>query len=278
MDLGKSGSLFFALIMLSHALFAQTDSNFVATPYKVNFKYEVPITVAGFALSQYLYSKLPPVAALTPSEALALDRTRINKFDRPVLDFPASGYHNAHNISNYVMYSTFALPALLLFDKNIRRDWKEFSTLYLQVHTLSSGIYLGSTFPIRRARPLAYNVNYPISLRSGESTYNAFFSGHVNSTAAATFFMANVYDEYHDLSIGRKALLYTAACIPPTIVAQYRMRAGKHFRTDVLAGFAVGAATGIIVPTLHRKRKNRSLSYAPYYSNRAIGFALNYKF
>ena len=278
MGIRKVCSLLTIFLLSSSIIFAQKDSNFVATPYEVHFKYELPITAVTFGISQYLYAKLPAAAVLSPTEALALDRSKVNSFDRPVLNFPASGYNNAHNNSNYVMYSTFALPALLLFDKNIRRDWKEFSTMYLQVHTLSSAFYLASSFPVRRARPLAYNPNYSIELRSGESTYNAFFSGHVNSTAATTFFMATIYDEYHDLSLGQKALLYTAACIPPTIVAQYRMRAGKHFRTDVLTGFGVGAATGILIPTLHSKRKNKSLSYMPYYSNRQAGFVLNYKF
>ena len=133
-----------------------------------------------------------------------------------------------------------ALPGLLMLNKNIRKDWKEFLTMYFEAHTVSAGLYLIPAFNISKARPLAYNPNHPIELRSGESTNNAFYSGHVSSTAVSSFFMARVYDDYHDLSIGQRALLYTAASIPPIAVAQYRMRAGKHFRTDVMTGFIMG--------------------------------------
>jgi membrane-associated phospholipid phosphatase len=31
------------------------------------------------------------------------------------------------------------------------------------------------------------------------------------------------------------------------------MKGGKHFLSDVLVGFTVGAATGLLVPQLHRR-------------------------
>ena len=41
------------------------------------------------------------------------------------------------------------------------------------------------------------------------------------------------------------------------MTAYLRVRAGKHFLTDVIAGYAVGATIGILVPHLHR---NQSLN------------------
>lgn len=266
------------LVFACFKLSAQKDSSQNITTYQLNLKYETTAAALGIGVTQYLYTKVPAATILNTPKALALKKEDVNRFDRPVLKFPSSGYKNAHDRSNYVMYSTFALPGILMLDKNIRRDWKEVATMYLQIHAVSSAAYLVSTFSVDRARPLAYNTSYPIELRSGESTNNAFFSGHVNSTAAAAFFMAKVYNDYNKLPIGKKILTYAAASIPPTAVALYRMRAGKHFRTDVITGFALGAATGILVPALHKKRKNNSLSFTPYYSNQQVGLVLNYKF
>lgn len=46
-----------------------------------------------------------------------------------------------------------------------------------------------------------------------------------------------------------------------------RVEAGKHFWTDVLAGAAVGAAVGLLVPVLHHNRTPGAprLSLAPPY-------------
>ena len=48
-------------------------------------------------------------------------------------------------------------------------------------------------------------------------------------------------------------MLFAGAAVPPAVVGYYRMKGGKHFRTDVLAGIAVGAATGILIPELHKR-------------------------
>lgn len=276
MSLKRISSSTILILLFTITLNAQRDSSYVAPPYKVHLKYEVPAAILGIGLTQFGYSQLS--AELSVADALALNKNNVNRFDRPVLDFPASGYENAQHISDYVMYSSFALPALLFFDKNVRRDWKEFTTMYFEAHALSSAVYLSSTFPVRRARPLAYNSNYPIELRSGENTNNSFFSGHVNSTAAATFFMASVYNDYHDLTLGQKIALYVGASIPPAIVAQYRMRAGKHFRTDVITGFGLGAATGVLIPALHKRKKNSKLSYVPIVNENMLGLYVRYGF
>jgi undecaprenyl-diphosphatase len=44
----------------------------------------------------------------------------------------------------------------------------------------------------------------------------------------------------------------TLATTVSTLVSVYRVRAGKHFPTDVIAGTFAGAGIGIVVPHLHR--------------------------
>ena len=45
--------------------------------------------------------------------------------------------------------------------------------------------------------------------------------------------------------------MWVAAAVP-AVVAYFRIRAGKHFLTDNLVGYAVGATVGVLVPRLHR--------------------------
>lgn len=53
--------------------------------------------------------------------------------------------------------------------------------------------------------------------------------------------------------------------VPPSIVGIYRYKAMKHYPTDVLFGMAMGAASGILVPHLHKsKKKSGHFSFLPY--------------
>ena len=63
-----------------------------------------------------------------------------------------------------------------------------------------------------------------------------------------------------------------------------RIKAGKHFLTDNLIGYGVGAAAGILIPELHKKG-NKNLQIYPttsfnhgVYNFTTQGLALNYKF
>lgn len=49
----------------------------------------------------------------------------------------------------------------------------------------------------------------------------------------------------------------------PAAVAYYRIEAGKHFLTDNLVGYAVGATVGVLVPQLHKKAGHPGLSLLP---------------
>jgi membrane-associated phospholipid phosphatase len=53
-----------------------------------------------------------------------------------------------------------------------------------------------------------------------------------------------------------------AAAVPAT-VGYYRLKAGKHFLSDNILGYAMGAAAGILVPQLHKKTNNSGLSISP---------------
>ena len=58
---------------------------------------------------------------------------------------------------------------------------------------------------------------------------------------------------------------YCAALIPPAIVGYYRYKAMRHFPTDIMVGMAVGATVGILVPHLHKtKKQDSNLSFIPF--------------
>jgi membrane-associated phospholipid phosphatase len=111
---------------------------------------------------------------------------------------------------------------------------------------------------VRRPRPLAYvaaeehkdDDPTPYSNSSTDSSLS-FFSGHASMTSAigAT---ATYLAFARSPGTWRPWVTLSLATTVSTLVSVYRVRAGKHFPTDVLAGTFAGAGIGIVVPHLHR--------------------------
>ena len=128
--------------------------------------------------------------------------------------------------------------------------------LYAQTVSLTMAMTNMTKMAVRRPRPLAYvdaeahinDANYSNS--STDSTLS-FFSGHAATTAAigatATYlaFTRSPHTARPWITLGISAVV-------TTVVSIERVRAGKHFPTDVIAGSVAGAGIGVIVPHLHR--------------------------
>lgn len=109
---------------------------------------------------------------------------------------------------------------------------------------------------VRRPRPLAYvaakeHEGDPDYSNSSTDSSLSFFSGHASMTGAigAT---ATYLAFARSPGTWRPWVTLTLATTVSTLVSVYRVRAGKHFPTDVLAGTFAGAGIGIVVPHLHR--------------------------
>jgi membrane-associated phospholipid phosphatase len=70
--------------------------------------------------------------------------------------------------------------------------------------------------------------------------------------------------------------VWGAAAIIPAVVAYFRIKAGKHFLTDNLVGYAVGATVGVLVPRLHQTGEGFDASAvpAPDFTGALVGCAV----
>ncbi len=257
--------------------FAQILPPDTASIYRVKRIVEIPVTAALFAGYQLGLSQVYKKPALDSAEISMLDPNDIWKFDRRATMQDASFRQQAHKISDNVMKVSVVMPFLLLFDRQIRKDWIDFLILYGQAHSVSGLSYVVTTAVYDRNRPYVYSSEIPIDDKMGTGTRNSFFSGHTSTAAVSTFFMAKVLSDYHPELGPRKYLLFAAALVPPAIVGYYRYKAMKHYPTDVFMGLAVGAAAGILVPHLHKARKKSSnLSIVPV-GGKINGFYMSYR-
>lgn len=271
----KNISLSLLIILL---FFSNTKGQlFESEVYNVNPWIDGAITLAAFGMNTWGLHIADQKPMLDSAEIYSLDANDINAFDRSATQQDASKMSQAWDRSDIGMNVSFVLPILLMLDKEIRQDWAPVILLYLQAEGIAGTIWSwGAAIHIDRIRPLVYHPDVSYGDKTFLRNRNSFFSGHTSSSATASFFTAKVYCDYHPELGNKKFIFYGLAIIPPAFTGYYRYKGMKHFPTDVLAGIAVGAATGILVPHFHKHRDN-NLTLIPV-TGQYTGFAMTLKF
>jgi len=250
---------------------------FESEVYNVNPWIDGAITLGAFGMNTWGLAIADRKGELDSLEISQLDANNINAFDRSATRQDASKMYDAWDMSDIGMRGSFFLPALLLLDKEIRQDWAPVLMLYLQAEGINGSLWSwGASIHIDRIRPLVYNPDVSMAEKPNVRNKNSFFSGHTSSSAAASFFVAKVYTDYHPELGNKKFIFFGLAILPPAFTGFYRYKGMKHFPTDVLTGMVVGAATGILVPHFH-KHKDNNLTLIPV-TGQFTGFAMTLKF
>lgn len=257
------------LTFLSHNVVAQDNS-----PYKTSFKVDAPITAAGMGLSYWGLMRMQNKAGLTEEEALSLTKEDVNRFDRG----GAGNYSlSAKKASDYPFYGSFAMPLILLLNDDIRNNAGQVAVLYVETMAITGALFTMTNGSVRRSRPLTYSPDAPLDEKVEANTQNSFYAGHTAATASATFFAAKIFHDFNPDSPARPFVWAAAAAIPAS-VGYLRLKAGKHFLSDNILGYIIGASAGILVPQLHKKNNNTNLSIFPVSAPEFNGAAMTYTF
>lgn len=228
------------------------DSTQRKSVYKFRLGVDIPIgliSLGSGVTSLILHHKKQP---LTFEELSNLKPSDVNKFDR----YAIYQHSKASAIASDVFqYSAMVSPALLFIDKDIRKDWKTVMPVWVETFALTSALTLFTKELAKRNRPYVY-TDFDNGNKYSKDARSSFWSGHTSITAASTFFIAMVYADYHPNSKW-KPLMWTGAAIIPALTGITRVKAGKHYWTDVITGYAVGALVGTLTPFLHRREFHR---------------------
>ncbi len=247
--------------------------------YKLKYAIDAPVTAGLFVTYYFGLQSLTRKANPDSAQIAALNKSDVWWFDRAALYQDVSEMDNSRNISDWGLRIVGFMPFLLFIDRKIRKDWYDIALLYLETQAVAQNVYIlaGPLFT-KRMRPFAYYTELPMEAKTGDGTTDSWFSGHTSTTATASFFMAKVLSDYHPELGAKKWILYAAAFIPPAFIGIYRVKALKHFPTDVFVGTAVGAAIGILIPQFHKiTRKNEDLSIVPF-AGKYTGLAVSLRF
>ena len=240
------------------------------SPYHTRFVVDGPITLGLAGVNTVGLLLIRTKTGLSDQAALTIDKAKVPAFDR----FSAGYYNeNYRTVSDYLLAGSLVVaPAALAFDPSIRGHAGQIGALYLQTLAATGAVFTMAAGTVYRQRPLTYAPEAPLTERTRQNATNSFFAGHTAITAATTFFAAKVFHDFHPDSRARP-YVWAAAALVPAMVGYCRLEAGKHFLSDNLLGYAVGASLGIVVPQLHRTAARTGLSVLPMQGLNRNGYA-----
>jgi hypothetical protein len=229
--------------------------------FKVNYWVSSGIIVSGIFTNSLSHKILRDKSGISAEQIDKITARGVKGFDSWSLRQDPFKKDEAAHSSNKLLVATVALPFLLPLDKRVRKEWKKVFIMYGEAHAVDANFYgwspLGPQL-IDRYRPQLYYEELPLEERNFGNLKNSFYSGHVSSAAVPTFFAAKVLSEFHPEWGNKKYIAYALAAIPPTVIGYYRIKALKHFPSDIIVGGIVGATIGILIPELHKKTKGKS--------------------
>jgi hypothetical protein len=225
---------------------ARADGPF---PYELQDGTETAVlggTALLFGLGRLADRSLEP---LTPAEIALLDRQSVNGFDRGATGRWSVG---ARKASDIMLVATAVAPLGLLATSRGSQQPSTVGVMYLETFLLQGGITYLLKNSVARTRPFVYNddPSIPADLKSSRTARRSFSSGHTATAFAAMVFTASVFERLYPDSPAR-GWVWGGCLAAATTTGYLRYAAGWHYPTDILAGAAIGAFAGWVVPRLH---------------------------
>ncbi len=246
----------------------------IESPYRLDKKKDIAVCIATSALFVTSYVIKGNKPTLDSAQVLNPDTSKIPSFDLSAIHQFNKSFQSASDI---LEYTAIALPFISFIDKRVSGHAPQIIALYFETLAIDAVAFSMAKALVNRRRPYTYNTDSVVSL-SSKQTVNAqesFFSGHTSNAAAATFFGAKIFTDLRPHS-KLVPFVWGAAILTPAFVGYSRYRAGKHFPSDVITGYLVGATIGFMVPQLHKIKFDDRVSFSPMYNGK--GFDIAYTF
>lgn len=223
------------------------DANFRKTDLVLTTASAMVLTGLSFYDTDNNRLELADLDGLDKNEVPAFDRDAIRNYDL-----------KAQDLSDYLLIGSILtplIPSLAIPKETINK----LNNVYLFTQTLliTNTMNLVAKVTTQRKRPYVYNENVSMSQRTSSDATASFYSGHTAISASMMFLTGKMlYDYYPD----SKPVKYAAwpICVGiPAYMGFLRVQAGKHYPSDVIIGYAIGAATGFAVPWVHHYKREK---------------------
>lgn len=250
-------------------------------PYQLNKKLDSNILGASSLLLMVDFGLNSQRKALNENQILALNPNEINNFDRFAVNHYSSSAEIRSDIGRIAPLGIGAIAGLGIC-LSTQFDFSRSLNLVvigIEANLLNYLLTDLTKLGLGRIRPYVYNPEVELEEKLKKSARKSFFSGHTSFSAVNSYFLAKVFSDYYPDSKW-KGWIWLAASVIPAWTGVERVLAGKHFPTDVITGYTVGALCGYIIPEIHRKvnknEKKASFQIGP--SSQIAGLSLKWIF
>ncbi len=259
------------ILLIFILIFPQNAFTRNKSPFDV--KTELDVLFFSLSASMLIPTFFATTTPLSQDDINGLNKNHINAFDRSVT-------HNwnttAKSWSDITLITCALTPLILIVGKKARHDWMTAALMYAEVLALSFSMGRLVKTLVDRPRPFVYNNNAPLSEKTQVDARHSFFSGHTVTAFSSAAFFSYTFSQYYPNSPWRY-VVWPVSFSLAGLTGYLRIAAGKHFPTDVIVGAAVGTLIGILVPYLHKTKKNKRLSITPFMGTKN-GINVTYSF
>ena len=243
--------VFISIIIMTSVLVLGQGKN--TSPYSTSRNLD--LTIAGLSGGLLLGSALIDYSPMSLEDISILSADNIPGYDSKAIN---NWSLKSIKVSDILLYSSIAAPGLLLMDLKVRDDYHAFYLLWAESLFLTLGITNLTKVLVQRPRPYLYGKKASAEFKQKNDNRKSFFSGHTSISAVSCFLIATMHDDYNPSS-KLSPYLWSGALFVPALTAYYRYEAGKHFLSDVAAGYLVGSTIGVLIPKLHKKSSKVNL-------------------
>jgi membrane-associated phospholipid phosphatase len=213
-----------------------------ASPFTLDPIGDAALIGGGLALyggSLYLQSIKPAPSAsdINPASIPFLDRA-----------YPSNPQATLTTAGDAISIALAVLPLALLPGRQLG-DILSLGVMYGETLELAYSIDSALKSTIMRYRPYAYSTTTSADFSVADIA-SSFPSANTSLAFSAAVFSGYVFDAlYPDSSM--KALVWASGLGVATAVSVLLVAGGDHFISDAVAGAAIGAASGFLVPFFH---------------------------
>ncbi len=215
------------------------------------------VGIASYGVAYLLTEQIDPLNVLAID---GLHATQINSFDRSATQKWNTQLADISHIGKYALAFS---PALMMLPSLKNKDWTPFITygvMYFETALLTTGLTNLTKALSQRIRPYYYNTEFNTNEKQalGEKygSQDAFFSGHSAIAFSSAVFLSSTYTQIYGSSTWSK-IIWASSMAIATSTSYLRYESGQHFPTDLIAGAALGASIGYLVPYFHKKGNNK---------------------
>ena len=216
--------------------------------YAFKAKKDIPVGLASAGVlggSLYFQEKVQP---LSLQQIKVLDKKSINAFDR----YACNQWNPAiAKGSDLLAIGSVLLPSFYAFNSKTKADFMPIVNVSLQSLFLSQALANLAKFS-KRNRPYLYNSEVSMEQKIKPDARMSFFSAHTTTVSASCFSFAFAHQTYYGDSKAN-SYIWTAAAIVPAIEGYLRVKAGKHYPSDVIVGYLAGLGSAWLMHRIHLK-------------------------